>query len=50
MSNGTFSPSAYPSAEATAPLLVAMAGAVFAMALAVAASQALNRTSGSPFL
>ena len=50
MSSGTFSPSAYPSAEATAPLLVAMAGEVFAMALAVAASQALNRMSGSPFL
>jgi len=50
MSNGTSSPSAYPSADATAALLVATAGKAFAMALAVAASQALNRTSGPPFL
>ena len=35
---------------ATAPLLVAIAGKLFAIALAVAASQALNRTRGSPVL
>src|SRR3984893_7046110 len=46
VSNGTSSPSAYPSADATAALLVATAGEPFAMAT----SQALNRTSGSPFL
>src|ERR1700746_1280110 len=50
ISNGTSSPSVYPSAHATAQLLVATAGEVFAMALAVATSQALNRISGSPFL
>src|SRR4051812_36770264 len=50
ISNGTSSPSVYPSADATAALLVATAGEVFAMAVAVATSQALNRTSGSPFL
>jgi hypothetical protein len=50
ISNGTSSPSAYPSADATAALLVATAGEVFPMALAVATSQALNRMSGSPVL
>src|SRR3984893_7549347 len=48
VSNGTSSPSAYPSADATAALLVATAGEPFAMASAVATSQALNRMSGSP--
>src|SRR5262249_32256770 len=48
ISNGTFSPSAYPNADATAALLVATAGDVFAMASAVATSQTLNRMSGFP--
>ncbi len=48
ISNGAFSPSAYPSADATAPLLVATAGEVLAMALAVAMSQALNRRDHHP--